>query len=183
MKTISYTISPEFDEIELHILADLHLGDKHCRMDDIQKQIDRIKDTENAFLILNGDIVNWASKTSISDCYAEELTPMEQIKRFSDLFEPVKDKIVAVTQGNHEGRIYRTEGVDLTWRVSLIRISTYTATHTCRWHFGKAFSVCACTIRAYRRLTGFLSTRLLRWITAVTERRRSISQRPQKRLF
>lgn len=73
MKTISYTISPEFDEIELHILADLHLGDKHCRMDDIQKQIDRIKDTENAFLILNGDIVNWASKTSISDCYAEAL--------------------------------------------------------------------------------------------------------------
>ena len=118
MKAISYTIGPEFEEIELHILADLHLGDKHCRMEDIQKQIDRIKETKNAFLILNGDIVNWASKTSISDCYAEELTPMEQIKRFSDLFEPVKDKIVAVTQGNHEGRIYRTEGVDLTWIVA-----------------------------------------------------------------
>ena len=97
-----------------NILADLHLGDKHCDEALIKKRIDHIRDTENAFLILNGDILNWASKMSVSDVYAETLSPMEQIKKYVDLFAPVKEKIIAMTQGNHENRAYRTEGVDLT---------------------------------------------------------------------
>ena len=114
IKTVAYTVEKDFDEIELHILADLHLGDKHCDEALIKKRIDHIRDTENAFLILNGDILNWASKMSVSDVYAETLSPMEQIKKYVDLFAPVKDKLIALTQGNHESRAYRTEGVDLT---------------------------------------------------------------------
>lgn len=114
IRTISFQASREVKEIELHILADLHLGDRHCDEALVKKQIEHIRTTENAFVILNGDILNWASKTSISDVYAEILSPMDQIKRYTELFEPVKDKIVAITQGNHENRAYRTEGVDLT---------------------------------------------------------------------
>jgi predicted phosphodiesterase len=114
IKTVAYTVDRGTDEIELHILADLHLGDRHCDEKLVREQIDHIKNTDNAYLILNGDILNWASKMSVSDVYAETLSPMEQIKRYTELFEPVKDKIIAMTQGNHEARAYRTEGVDLT---------------------------------------------------------------------
>ena len=38
---------------------------------------------------------------------------MEQIQKAIDLFNPIKDKILAVTTGNHESRTYNKEGIDL----------------------------------------------------------------------
>lgn len=58
--------------------------------------------------------MNNATKTSVSDSYAEEMPPMEQLNTFCELFDPIKDRILIVTQGNHEYRTYKTEGVDLT---------------------------------------------------------------------
>lgn len=49
----------------------------------------------------------------MSDSYAEELTPMEQINTATYLFEPIKEKILAITTGNHERRTYNKEGIDL----------------------------------------------------------------------
>ena len=38
---------------------------------------------------------------------------MEQIQQAVELFGPVKDKILAITTGNHERRTYNKEGIDL----------------------------------------------------------------------
>ena len=83
-------------------------------MEKIKERIEAVKEKENAFIILNGDIMNNATKTSVSDSYAEDIPPMEQLERFVSLFEPVKEKILAVTSGNHENRTYNKEGIDLT---------------------------------------------------------------------
>lgn len=107
-------MSEEFESIEIHTFADLHIGDVHCDIEKIRQRIDMVKEKENAFVILNGDIMNNATKTSVSDCYAEDIPPMEQMERFVALFEPIKDKILAVTSGNHENRTYNKEGIDLT---------------------------------------------------------------------
>lgn len=107
-------MSEDFGSIEIHTFADLHIGDVHCDLDKIHERIEAVKAKENAFVILNGDILNNATKTSVSDCYAEEIPPMEQLQRFVSLFEPIKDKILAVTSGNHENRTYNKEGIDLT---------------------------------------------------------------------
>ena len=86
----------------------------HCDIEKIHQRIDEVKAKDNAFVILNGDICNNATKTSVSDSYAEEIPPMEQLERFVELFEPIKDKILAVTSGNHENRTYNKEGIDIT---------------------------------------------------------------------
>lgn len=114
MKTIRADLSKSLKNIEVHIFADLHIGDKSCDYELIKERLTHVKETPNAYCILNGDIINNATKTSVSDCYAEELTPMEQIKAFVELFEPVKEKILAITSGNHENRTYNKEGVDIT---------------------------------------------------------------------
>jgi predicted phosphodiesterase len=114
MKPIVCDLPRNHKQIEIHPMADLHIGDRFCDMNLIQKRLEHIKETPSAYIILNGDIINNATKTSVSDCYAEELTPMEQISRFVELFEPVKDKILAVTGGNHEARTYNKEGIDIT---------------------------------------------------------------------
>ena len=107
-------MSEDFASIEIHTFADLHIGDVHCDLENIHERIEAVKAKDNAFVILNGDIMNNATKTSVSDCYAEDIPPMEQLQRFVSLFEPVKDKILAVTSGNHENRTYNKEGIDLT---------------------------------------------------------------------
>lgn len=114
MEAIKIELPETLNSVEIHTFADLHIGDKHCDMDDIKKRIEYVKEKDNAYIILNGDIMNNATKTSVSDSYAEELSPMEQISRFVELFEPVKDKILCCTSGNHENRTYNKEGIDIT---------------------------------------------------------------------
>lgn len=58
--------------------------------------------------------MNNATKTSVSDTYAEDMPPMEQLNTFCTMFAPIKDRILLVTQGNHENRTYIKEGIDLT---------------------------------------------------------------------
>lgn len=118
MQTININLPESIDNLEIHIGADWHIGDKFCDEAIIKQRLDYIKNTPDAYLILNGDLLNNATKTSISDCYAEELTPIEQIERVTNLLEPVKDKILAITQGNHENRTYNKEGIDLTYLIA-----------------------------------------------------------------
>ena len=86
----------------------------HCDIEKIKERIEEVKAKDNAFVILNGDIMNNATKTSVSDSYAEEIPPMKQLERFVSLFEPIKDRCLAVTSGNHENRTYNKEGIDIT---------------------------------------------------------------------
>jgi predicted phosphodiesterase len=79
----------------------------------IKDNIKLVQNNINAYVIVNGDILNNATKTSVSDSYAEEIPPMEQIQTAVDLFEPVKNKILCINSGNHENRTYRKEGIDL----------------------------------------------------------------------
>lgn len=114
MHTVKIELSKELRQIEIHTLADLHMGDAHCDHAEIQRQIKEIKDKPNAYCILNGDLMNNATKTSISDSYAENLTPMQQIGQAVELLTPIKDKILSIQSGNHEKRTYNKEGIDLT---------------------------------------------------------------------
>ena len=95
-------------------LADFHLGDIHSDFKKIQEYLAYIKDNDNVFTVLNGDMMDAAIQSSIGDTYGASLQPMEQLAQCVKIFEPIKDKILAVTPGNHEQRIYKTDGLDLT---------------------------------------------------------------------
>ena len=114
MKVIRIDLPKELKSVEIHTLADLHIGDKFADMEGIKAKINYIKESANAYCILNGDLMNNATKTSVSDCYAEEYTPMEQVEMCIEILDPIKDKIIAITAGNHEKRTYNKEGVDIT---------------------------------------------------------------------
>ena len=114
MKSINIDLPRDLDVAEIHTFADLHIGDKACDIDTVRRRIEYVKNTPNAYCILNGDVINNATKTSVSDCYAERYSPMQQLEMFVDLFSGIKDRIIGITQGNHENRTYIKEGIDLT---------------------------------------------------------------------
>ena len=118
MKTIKVDLPRELKTIELHTFADEHIGDEHCDMDRLRERIEYVKNTPNAYCILNGDILDNATKTSIGDTYTQEFNPMEQLQRANELFLPIKDKIIAITHGNHENRTYKKEGINLSYLIA-----------------------------------------------------------------
>lgn len=105
---------PEFDTLEILPLADLHLGDIHSDGKKILEWLDYIQQHDNCYTILNGDLCDNAIRTSIGDTYGASLQPMQQLEQAVKLFGPIKDKILAVTAGNHEARTYKTDGLDMT---------------------------------------------------------------------
>ena len=113
MKTIKIDLPRELERVELHIFADEHLGDENCDLKRLTERIERVKNTPHAYCILNGDIIDNATSTSIGDTYSQDLNPMEQMQRAVELFEPIKDKILCITHGNHENRTYKKEGINL----------------------------------------------------------------------
>ena len=115
MKCIKVDLPSEHKEIKIEIFSDLHIGSKKCNYQEIKDRIERVKNEENRYCIILGDIVNNSTRGSCGDVYEEELSPMSQIKKAVTMFEPIKDKIIGITTGNHERRSYKTEGIDLTY--------------------------------------------------------------------
>lgn len=113
MKSIKCNL-PYAEQIELFPMSDLHIGDNMCDFKLIMERIEYIKNTPNAYCILDGDLMDTAVCSSIGDTYGANLQPMEQLKQCVKIFEPIKDKILCVLPGNHENRVYKTDGLDIT---------------------------------------------------------------------
>lgn len=71
-----------------------------------------MQETPNAYVILNGDILNIATTGSVSDSY-RGLRPQEELDKAVELLFPIRDRILASVTGNHENRIYRESGIDI----------------------------------------------------------------------
>ena len=102
------------EQAKIHFVSDLHIGDAHCDDIGIKARLDAIKADPEAFIILGGDLMDTATRNSIGDTYTQTLSPMRQIEYSVKLFEPLKDKIIAMIPGNHEERVYRLDGIDTT---------------------------------------------------------------------
>ena len=118
MKVIKIDLSSDLSNLEIHTFADEHIGDEHCDMARLLARIEYVKNTPNAYCIMNGDILDNATKTSIGDCYTQEFNPMAQLQRATELFLPIANKILCVTHGNHENRTYKKEGINLSYLIA-----------------------------------------------------------------
>lgn len=115
MTPIKVDLASDIARIEIHPLADLHIGDMCCDYKAILDELEYIKNTPNCYCVLDGDLMDTAIASSIGDTYASTHNPMEQLQECVNMFEPIKDKIIAVVGGNHENRIYKQDGIDITY--------------------------------------------------------------------
>lgn len=115
MKVIKIDLARELPSVELHTFADEHIGDEGCDLKRLLARIEYVKNTPTAYCILNGDIIDNATKTSIGDTYTQVFNPMEQLERAVEIFAPIRDKCLCITHGNHENRTYKSEGINLSY--------------------------------------------------------------------
>lgn len=119
IKIIKSDLSDTLETLEIHTFADEHIGDANCDVARIKERIKYVAEEENAYCILNGDILDYASRSSIGDIETRTLNIMEQIQKGVELFEPIKDKILCITNGNHENRAFKKEGIDISKLVAV----------------------------------------------------------------
>jgi len=114
MKVITYQGDQEWSVAKIIPLADFHIGDRNCDMQLIKRLLDEVKETPNMLCTLSGDLIDAAVKQSVGDTYGATLSPMEQLKRCTELFADIADKVICIHGGNHESRVYKQDGIDLT---------------------------------------------------------------------
>lgn len=112
-------LDEKFNCIEIKPISDVHLGDQQCSEELLMQDIEWVKEKPNRFTLLNGDILNCATIHSVSDSYASRMTPHEELKYARKLFEPIAGKVLGSVMGNHERRIYKDDGIDVSEELAL----------------------------------------------------------------
>ncbi len=114
IKTIPVDAS-QFDDVILLVLNDLHIGSPGCNIDKIIRALKQVKHIPNAYIILNGDLMNNANNLGKSNPLENDLSPMNEQKIIHTLLSDpiIKDKIICSTSGNHEsGARAKDSGLD-----------------------------------------------------------------------
>lgn len=93
-------------------LSDTHIGAKEANVEKAKGYIDWIASHDNAYTLLNGDLINGSTKESTPELYDDLITPDEAYFQVVELFKPIKHKILAITSGGHEGMIFKRTGTD-----------------------------------------------------------------------
>ena len=105
---------PEREDITIVPIADVHLGAPECMEQEFIKFIDTIAAKDNVYVVLVGDLLNNAIRSSVSDIYAELYRPSVAKRMMANILEPIKDRILCSITGNHERRSSREVDDDAT---------------------------------------------------------------------
>lgn len=65
---------------------------------------EKVLDDKNAYIILGGDLINNATRSSVSNIFEETMRPAAQKKLMAKMLDPLKDRILCSVIGNHERR-------------------------------------------------------------------------------
>ena len=114
------------DFIYLIPLSDFHWDEPESDHDTIRGYIRWIYEHENAFIILNGDLVTAPTQASMASIYEMsepggtiEFPSLDQCtEELYSLFHPVADRIIAADSGGHEFKhLFRVTGSDWTYNL------------------------------------------------------------------
>lgn len=124
------------DRVEFFPFYDCHIGKRNCAEDAIRKQIKEILRRDalpnrKAFVLLGGDQVNAINPADLRRFDFDELADWfvesdakntrerlsdicnQEVKRFVEIFEPIKHLIIGAICGNHEKSMRTKQNVDV----------------------------------------------------------------------
>ncbi len=113
IRPVKITLPSDLKTLKIYVLSDAHIGSSECSITELKKIVNFIKDTPECYCILLGDILNTALKNSKSDIYSETMCVADTQKLAIALLDPIKDKILGMVAGNHENRVWREVGFDI----------------------------------------------------------------------
>ena len=105
-------------DIKIYPIADVHFGSIQHQQKEWERFLSFIEKEENAYLVLNGDLLNNNTRNAVGPPWEDTMRPREAKKLMIEYLEPIKDRILAITTGNHERRSAKDADCDLTYDIA-----------------------------------------------------------------
>lgn len=109
---------PKREDITIIPISDVHLGASECNQKAWEKFCKDLLRQPNTYIIILGDMINNATKSSVSNVYAETIRPFEQKRLMVEQLAPIKDRILSIIGGNHERRSYQDTDQDIMYDIA-----------------------------------------------------------------
>lgn len=102
--------SPSQNDITIIPISDVHLGAREHAAREWATFCDTLLKQPNVYITLGGDLINNATRSSVSNVFDDTMRPRDQKKLMVEMLTPIKDRILCAVTGNHERR--STKDVD-----------------------------------------------------------------------
>ena len=112
LTTIDVKLSQDLTEIKIMPIGDVHYGSNEFNEALWKDVLHKVSTTDNLYITLGGDLIDNITIDSKGDIFKQRLSPHEQMTRIIADLTPIKHKILAITNGNHESRTYNRTGFD-----------------------------------------------------------------------
>ena len=99
-------------DIKLFAIADTHIGAKEYDRESFEKFISDVSKDPDSYICIVGDLLNNAVRSSVSDVYAEVMSPSQAVDYAVRILQPIADRILGVVGGNHERRSRKEVDLD-----------------------------------------------------------------------
>lgn len=95
----------EFEhDIKVYPISDLHIGSVECQVKRWEQFKRQLLSEPNSYITIGGDMMNNATRSSVSNVFEETMRPREQKKWLAEQLSDIKDRILCVVSGNHCAR-------------------------------------------------------------------------------
>ena len=118
---------PEHKELVLHPISDVHIEATTHRDKEFRAKLEElVKLGDNHRILLMGDLLD-AAIASSKGFYHGAKTVQWAIDKLVDLFKPLANRVDLIMPGNHEERVGRATGVDITQQFAALlgRLDVY----------------------------------------------------------
>lgn len=113
MKCVTKRMPSTCKNPHLYIFADWHFESPNCNEELIRSEVAKVEADPDAIVLIGGDLFENATRQSVGDPYSLRMCPEDALAQVVKLLRPIKDKIVGITNGNHEARTSKQCGFDL----------------------------------------------------------------------
>jgi predicted phosphodiesterase len=111
-------IVKRFDSaIKIACISDVHYGALEHMGQEWDNFVQKVIEDPTLFLILNGDLINNNTRSSVGSPWDDTIRPREQKKHMVKALEPIKDRILCCVSGNHERRSMKDADDDPTYDI------------------------------------------------------------------
>jgi len=106
-------LRPTLKNVIVVPISDAHYGNPFFSKRHFMETLKYIAETPSAFAICNGDLCESSIRTSKGEIFKQVGSPQDQRDWMIKQLKPIKHKILGMTTGNHEARIYNEVGIDI----------------------------------------------------------------------
>lgn len=116
MENIRYNkVVVDAPNIVVHPFGDVHLGHEMCDLEYFTQRLEAVPKKENHRILLMGDLLDVGIKTSIGgSVYDNSMRVDSATSYLIKLLKPWANQIDGAVTGNHEWRLYKDCGIDIT---------------------------------------------------------------------